>query len=157
MAFQGNASTLRAVRITLVPLLTEEEKTLMRRCLDAVRRGMPGFTSRQPQLHQTSVGAAALIPHMLAAFIERDRGFHRALVAWPAGWAACAAIAWGDGLSGLAQFAACDVCLDLVDEVLRDIGCRKVALPGGQHAMGGGADLLQQVFAHPVVQSDTCE
>jgi len=76
---------------------------------------------------------------------------------WPAGWAACAAIAWGDGLSGLAQLAVCDVCLDLVDKALRDIGCCKVALPGGQHAMGGGADFLQQVFAHPVVQADARE
>ena len=27
------------------------------------------------RVHQASVDAAALIPHMLAAFIERDRGF----------------------------------------------------------------------------------
>jgi len=39
---------------------TEEEKDLMRCNLDAVRQGMPGFTSCQPQLRMMATAAHAL-------------------------------------------------------------------------------------------------
>lgn len=59
-------------------MLTEEEKNLMRRCLDAVRRGMPGFTSRQPQLRMMATAA-----HALAAIGDadaREGGAHLAVI-----------------------------------------------------------------------------
>lgn len=59
-------------------MLTEEEKDLMRRCLDAVRRGMPGFTTRQPQLRMMATAA-----HALAAIGDagaREEGAHLAVI-----------------------------------------------------------------------------
>ncbi len=59
-------------------MLTEEEKNLMRRCLDAVRQGMPGFTSRQPQLRMMATAA-----HALAAIGDphaREEGAHLAVI-----------------------------------------------------------------------------
>jgi len=59
-------------------MLTEEEKNLMRQCLDAVRRGMPGFTPRQPQLRMMATAA-----HALAAIGDpaaREEGAHLAVI-----------------------------------------------------------------------------
>ncbi|MCL1960663.1 MAG: ATP-dependent DNA helicase DinG [Desulfovibrionaceae bacterium] len=59
-------------------MLTEKEKDYMRRCLDAVRRGMPGFQSRQPQLRMM-----AAVAHTLAAIGKpdaRQQGAHLAVI-----------------------------------------------------------------------------
>lgn len=59
-------------------MLTEEEKDCMRRCLDAVRQGMPGFISRQPQLRMM-----ATVAHALAAIADPDaheQGAHLAVI-----------------------------------------------------------------------------
>lgn len=59
-------------------MLTEEEKDLMRRCLDAVRQGMPGFASRQPQLRMMATAAHALATIGDAA--AREEGAHLAVI-----------------------------------------------------------------------------
>ena len=59
-------------------MLTEEEKNLMRSCLDAVRRGIPGFTSRHPQLRMM-----ATVAHALAAIGDaaaHEEGAHLAVI-----------------------------------------------------------------------------
>lgn len=59
-------------------MLTEEEKNLMRRCLDAVRRSMPGFMPRQPQLRMM-----ATVAHALAAIGDptgREEGSQLAVI-----------------------------------------------------------------------------
>lgn len=41
----------------------------------ATKSSLDQYASLHSQLHGERVDAAALIPHMLEAFIERDRGF----------------------------------------------------------------------------------
>ena len=59
-------------------MLTEEEKNLMRSCLDAVRRGIPGFTSRHPQLRMMATVAPALAAIGDAA--AHEEGAHLAVI-----------------------------------------------------------------------------
>lgn len=40
-----------------------------------VKASLDRYAALHSQIHGEKVDAAALIPHMLAAFIERDRGF----------------------------------------------------------------------------------
>lgn len=59
-------------------MLAEHEKGLIRRCLDAVRQGMPGFTSRQSQLRMM-----AAVAHALATIGDeagRAQGAHLAVI-----------------------------------------------------------------------------
>lgn len=56
----------------------------------ALSAALKADLDRYAEIHSATYGgelvdAAALIPHMLAAFIERDRGFRKALQAPPSG------------------------------------------------------------------------
>lgn len=67
---KSNEGTLRLGRLPR----TEFAKVTISVPVD-VKAALDRYAELHSQLHGEKVDAAALIPHMLAAFIERDRGY----------------------------------------------------------------------------------
>lgn len=69
-------STTRKLR--LGPLPKTETVKVTFTCLASLRTDLDRYAALHAQLYGEPVDAVALIPHMLEAFMDRDRGFKRA-------------------------------------------------------------------------------
>jgi len=62
-------------KLRLGPLPKYEVVKLMIAIPTDLKTSLDRYASLHSEMHGANVDTAALIPHMLAAFIERDRGF----------------------------------------------------------------------------------
>ncbi|SEM59583.1 hypothetical protein SAMN05428989_4128 [Pseudoxanthomonas sp. GM95] len=65
-------------RLSLGPLPRTESIRLTFVCPAALKQELDRYASQHAQDYGEQVDAAALIPHMLEAFMARDRGFRKA-------------------------------------------------------------------------------
>lgn len=66
-------------RLSLGPIPRPDAVKLTITLSAELKAQLDAYVEVHGRMHQTSVDATALIPHMLAAFMGRDRGFKRAL------------------------------------------------------------------------------
>lgn len=64
-------------KLRLGPLPKTESVKLTFACPVSLRADLDRYAALHAQTYGEAVDAAALIPHMLEAFIAGDRGFHR--------------------------------------------------------------------------------
>ncbi len=64
-----------ANRLSLGPLPASSQVKLTITLSAELKAQLDAYAEVHARVHQVSVDAVALVPHMLAAFIARDRGF----------------------------------------------------------------------------------
>ncbi|GLS13093.1 DUF2274 domain-containing protein [Hydrogenophaga electricum] len=64
-------------KLRLGPLPKTESTKLTFSCPVNLKADLDRYAALHAQTYGEAVGAVALIPHMLQAFMERDRGFQR--------------------------------------------------------------------------------
>ena len=70
-------------RLSLGPIPKPDAVKLTITLSTELKAQLDAYAEVRAQVHQASVDVASLIPHMLTAFMRRDRGFRRALQSKP--------------------------------------------------------------------------
>ncbi len=76
---------MSANKLRLGPLPKTETVKLTFACSASLRADLDRYAALHAQTYGEAVDAATLIPHMLEAFMARDRGFRRADAIKPVG------------------------------------------------------------------------